>query len=104
VFEAEAAPDFWTRAGIGDLRLSDLLVTAASDSSGPAALEEAAHGITVAYIAAFRLRSSARERDSVTTHLRDLVDVVPAGTDMARILHDVHHELRRWTSSEAGAA
>jgi CHAT domain len=101
VIEAEAAPDFWTRAGIGDLRLSDLLVRAASDSSGPEALEEAANGITAAYVAAFRLRSSARERDSVTTHLRDLVDIVPAGTDTARILHDVHGELRSWTSSES---
>ena len=77
-------------------------MSAASDPGGSAALEEAAQGITAAYVAAFRLRSSARQRDSVTTHLQDLVDVVPADTEAARILSGVHGELRTWTNPDAG--
>ncbi|HEX4982880.1 MAG TPA: tetratricopeptide repeat-containing protein [Ilumatobacteraceae bacterium] len=101
--EAEVAPDFWSRAGVGDLRLTELLVSAASDPAESAALEQAAHGITAAYVGAFRLRSSARQRDSVTTHLQDLVDVLPADAEAARILSGVHGELARWTSLDAVA-
>ena len=82
--------------------MSELLVRAASDPAGSAAVEKAAHGITGVYVAAFRLRSSARERDSVTTHLQDLVDVVPAGSETARILIGVHGELKTWTNPDSG--
>ncbi len=86
---------------MGDLRLSELLITAASEPSEAGALTEAAQGITAAYVAAFRLRSSARERDSVTNHLRDLVDVVPGKADTSKILMDMHGVLESWTSSDA---
>ncbi len=99
--DIDAAPDFWSRAGVGDLRLSELLITAASEPSEAGALTEAAQGITAAYVAAFRLRSSARERDSVTNHLRDLVDVVPGKADASKILMDMHGVLESWTSSDA---
>ena len=65
------------------------------------ALTDSAQGITTAYVAAFRLRSSARERDSVTTHLRDLVDVVPGTADASKVLMDMHDVLEGWTSSDA---
>ena len=99
--DIDAAPDFWSRAGVGDLRLSELLITAASEPSEAGALTEAAQGITAAYVAAFRLRSSARERDSVTNHLQDLVDVVPGKADASKILMDMHGVLESWTSSDA---
>ena len=100
--EADAAPDFWTRAGVGDLRLCELLVNAASGPSASMAVTDAARGITAAYVAAFRLRSSARERDSVTTHLQDLVDVVPVEVEASNVLKEVWGILKSWTSSDGG--
>jgi hypothetical protein len=95
------APDFWTRAAIGDRLLTDLVVSAApeddragEDATGP---EPPTGPIVDAYRAAFRLRSSARERDSVVAHMRDLQELAPAGSALGASLQKVRDDLASWT-------
>jgi hypothetical protein len=95
------APDFWTRAAIGDRLLTDLVVSAAprDDQAGDHAPgpEPPTGPIVDAYRAAFRLRSSARERDSVVAHVRDLQELAPAGSALAASLQKVRDDLASWT-------
>ena len=76
----EVAPDFWTRAAVGDRLVTEQLVAAAAAGRGGTLPEDAGALISDAYLKAFRLRSSGRERDSVLSHLRDLCDLLPAGS------------------------
>jgi tetratricopeptide (TPR) repeat protein len=79
---------FWDRAGIGDGMVTDAI------RSGRLSAAE----LIDVYQHAFRLRSSARERASVTDHLRDLVDLLPAEHPLRAALMEAASTLSAWTS------
>ena len=61
---------FWGRATAGDLELTKWLV---NEATGKPTFENASIGRAAeSYVQAFELRSSDNERDSVTSHIRDL--------------------------------
>jgi hypothetical protein len=99
---AETAPDFWTRAGLGDRLLTDMIVAGGSGGAETDEIDRASAAIVDAYRAAFRLRSSARERDSVVGHLRDLDELVPEGTPLATSLAKIRADLEAWSEHDAG--
>jgi hypothetical protein len=104
--EAIPAASFWQRSLTGDRLLTAILVDVRkrrADTDGEQTV--AAHWdqdvdtLVHDYIAAFRLRSSARERASVVEHLRDLSDLMPAGTAVTTSLTDARAKLERWPGS-----
>jgi hypothetical protein len=90
----ERAPDFWSRAERGDRLLTEALEVA-SDAPDQARLED----MIEAYRAAFRLRSSARERASVVDHLDDLAQLVPIDHPLAERLRVAAQGLAAWPGS-----
>jgi hypothetical protein len=88
---AERAPDFWSRAERGDRLLTEALEIAGVEPD-----QARLDGMTEAYVAAFRLRSSARERASVIDHLEDLALLVPAVHPLAERLHGAAKDLAAW--------
>ena len=52
------------------------------------------------YVAAFRLRSSARERASVIDHLDDLALLLPEDHPLAELLRGASKELGAWPGPE----
>jgi hypothetical protein len=75
----------------------------APSDAGPyvaARWREAADEMADLYVAAFRLRSSARERASVVDHLDDLAELVPPDHPLATILRDASDRLGAWPAME----
>jgi hypothetical protein len=91
---AERAPDFWSRAVRGDRLLTEALEIAGVEPD-----QARLDGMTEAYLAAFRLRSSARERASVIDHLDDLALLVPTDHPLAERLRVAAQGLAAWPGS-----
>jgi hypothetical protein len=92
------AEDFWTRTREGDRLVTALLLgddDEATTATGMARL-------VLAYERAFALRSSPRERASVTDHLIDLADLLPSDHRLAAPLRDAHERLRGWGTQDTG--
>ena len=104
--QPEKAPDFWSRAARGDLALTKLVETVAASAPtevGPyvaARWREIADEMVERYVAAFRLRSSARERASVVDHLDDLAALVAPDHPLATILRDASDRLGAWPAMD----
>jgi CHAT domain len=94
----ERAPDFWSRAERGDRLLTEALEVA-YDAPDEARLD----GMIECYLAAFRLRSSARERASVVDHIDDLARLVPADHPLAERLHAAAKGLDAWPNAVSPA-
>ena len=70
---------------------------------GPERLERwtvARDEMVALYVAAFRLRSSARERASVIDHLDDLALLLPEDHPVAELLRGASKELGGWPGPE----
>ena len=99
---AASAADFWQRAAAGDRLLTAILVDGSragddcDESMKHSTLQQDIDALVASYEAAFRLRSNARERASVVEHLRDLVDLTPAGEPIAAGLEDARRRLELW--------
>jgi tetratricopeptide (TPR) repeat protein len=100
--QPEKAPDFWSRAARGDRLLTELLESAASRRSTATAgelldaLQTTRDAMVECYRAAFRLRSSARERASVIDHVEDLSELVPTHHPLAEVLQEAAKRLDAW--------
>ena len=103
----EKAPDFWLRAARGDRLLTTLVEEVAGhrpdEEIGPERLEAwtaTRDEMVTHYVAAFRLRSSARERASVIDHLDDLALLLPEDHPLAELLRGAAKELGAWPGPE----
>ncbi|MGH9287782.1 MAG: tetratricopeptide repeat-containing protein [Acidimicrobiales bacterium] len=100
--EPDKAADFWSRAQRGDLLLTTLLEEVAARRPDELIHEEnevwerKRDELVDAYAAAFRLRSSARERASVIDHLDDLAELVPEDHPLAPLLRGASSRLKEW--------
>jgi tetratricopeptide (TPR) repeat protein len=103
----EKAPDFWLRAARGDRLLTTLVEGVAAhrpdEEIGTERLEASTatrDEMVTHYVAAFRLRSSARERASVIDHLDDLALLLPEDHPLAELLSGSAKELGAWPGPE----
>jgi hypothetical protein len=103
----DSAPDFWERSRQGDLSLTQLLETAAArpgedsiTSDVIAEWEASVRELVAQYIAAFRLRSSARERASVVDHVDDLAELIPEDHPLSKALLSASQVLSQWPAVE----
>ena len=99
----EPAPDFWKRAKEGDRLLTELLEEAAhraqmaSMQFGDADFcKDRVNEMVAKYTAAFRLRSSGRERASVIDHLDDLAELIPSEHPLSNALESASSQLLAW--------
>jgi tetratricopeptide (TPR) repeat protein len=81
-----AADGFWGRATVGDRALTKALVDGTYDL----------RAMMAAYLKAFAVRSSQRERAGVADHLADLAHIAPLGEQRDRLLA-AHQDLSTWT-------
>jgi hypothetical protein len=91
----EAADDsrtYWDVAG-----LADTLVTQAVMSRDEKEITASLREAQRAYMVAFDLRSTVRERDSSLDHLRDLIDLIPS---LAKPLDDLRTALEHYGADE----
>jgi hypothetical protein len=88
---AHTPTDFWDRSQLGDTFLTIALLK--SDTTSRADIGRA----TQQYVAAFEHRSTIRERDSVRTHLDDLITIFgcPPGNDAPglELINELRHGL-----------
>jgi tetratricopeptide (TPR) repeat protein len=103
----EKAPDFWLRAARGDRLLTTLVEAVAEhrrdEEIGTERLEAwtaTRDEMVTHYVAAFRLRSSARERASVIDHLDDLALLLSEDHPLAELLRRAAKELGAWPGPE----
>jgi beta-lactamase superfamily II metal-dependent hydrolase len=89
VDERSSTADYWGLAASGDQLVSELLL----GGSAGAGLRD---GIVRAYRQAFSTRSSASERDSVFTHLRDLRRLAPPDDPRGVVLREILEALEEW--------
>jgi tetratricopeptide (TPR) repeat protein len=100
--DPDKAADFWSRAQQGDRLLTTLLEDVAARRSDEQIHEEnevwerKRDELVDAYAAAFRLRSSARERATVIDHLDDLAELVPEDHPVAPVLSGASSRLKEW--------
>ena len=85
------ARDFWVRAAEGDVRLTHLMTGGAV----------AADDVVAAYVHAFELRSSWRERSSVRDHLTDL-SVLCRDDGLRQQIDFVRTHLDEWIERNLG--
>ena len=105
--QPEKAPDFWSRAALGDLRLTTLLEDVGARGTDEEIQPELVEAWSVTrdemvkhYVDAFRLRSSARERASVIDHLDDLALLLAEDHPLAELLRGASKELGAWPGTD----
>lgn len=86
--EEDPSSDYWEVAGV-----ADTLVTYAVAILAPPGIDDPLGQARARYAAAFRLRSTVRQRDSALEHLEDLRRLVPDGE--AQRYADLLEELRK---------
>jgi hypothetical protein len=87
------ARDFWARAAVGDVRLTHLII------GGDVSWKDVAE----AYVHAFEMRSSWRERSSVRDHLADVAELCREDRLRSQI-NDVRSHLDEWIERTLGEA
>ena len=97
-----APEDFWTRAGRGDLLLTELIA-----ARKPADCARLGTGMVEAYELAFEGRSTYSERSSVLDHLQDLADLLagddPRRAELVRGLAGLQRWEKEHVETEAGS-
>ena len=89
-FEPDTAT-FWGRSRGGDITLTEHLVATSLGETPPQTMRE----IAELYAAAFELRSSDSERDTVIAHLNDL-SILSSSREVAANLSETVAALRAW--------